>query len=587
MKFGKLELNPAFNPGVLDTGTWDGVAAAAQVRAAGCDWTAIAAAARLLRGWPATGPLQWWPGSAAVTPQGVWVLADLPDGQSVLIGIGSERSDRGPGGPLAQWSAGPDCVIQVLPTSAAVLDVYCRLFKPAKGPQALGDEPRLGIGTRMTTQVWPGIFEAMAREKMAANSIQNSIRELSLLEDLLAALPPETNYSTGIGTIEVGWTGSTYEGLWVAGVLAALRCDHELLYGADADHVQVKRGPGGVERARRVLRAARYYSFYTLDMADVLDYAALATASGVPVRRLIEGKIPEADERRLVLEYLLRPQFVGLKRYQLDVDTAGRLIGKYWDALASVEVLAAEISHLKSGVPFDLELTIDEHPPEVAAFDCLTTDAEVLFLALEIKRRRLPITHLAPNFGQEKGYDYRCPDGLAGLEQRARAQFEIAAEFGLMLDVHSGDDLSSDTRQVFGRAASGRLHFKVSPMLQVIYAETLQQHHPDVFDRWWNDAWAYAQREAAAGSPAAEAALAELAAAPGASRSCRQKVFMSYSFPFVGRRDAHGQFLHREEFYRLSPPFLAAYQARVAEWLSEVAADVFHSTNHSHAIISR
>jgi hypothetical protein len=434
----------------------------------------------------------------------------------------------------------------VFPASAAVLDVYCRLFKPDKGPQALGDIPRLGIGTRMTTQVWPGIFAAMVRERMAANLIQNSIRELSLLDDLLEARPAEKNYSTGIGTIEAGWTGSTYEGLWVAGVLAALKCRHELAYGADADHVQVKRGPQGIERARRVLRAARYYSFYTLDMADVLDYAALATPAGAAVRALIECKIPEPDERRAVLEYLTRPQQIGPKSHQL-----------------------------KSGVSFDLELTIDEHPPEVAAFDCLTTDAEVLFLALEIKRRRLPITHLAPNFGQEKGHDYRGPDGLAGLEQRARSQFEIAAEFGLMLDVHSGDDLSSETRKVFGRASAGRLHFKVSPMLQLIYAETLQQFHPELFDRWWDDALAYAQREAGKGSSVARECLAELARSPGAPRSSRQRVFQSYSFPFVGRRDGRGQFLHREEFYRLSAEFLTAYQDRVAAWLGAVAADVF------------
>src|SRR5439155_21380318 len=114
------------------------------------------------------------------------------------------------------------------------------------------------IGTRMTTAVWPGIFSAMTRGGFAANAIQNSIRELSLLDDLLAGAPPEQNYATGIGMVECGWTGSTYEGVWVGGVLSALKGDGPLRYGADADHVQVKRGTDGVERAKRVLRAARY-----------------------------------------------------------------------------------------------------------------------------------------------------------------------------------------------------------------------------------------------------------------------------------------------------------------------------------------
>ena len=43
-------------------------------------------------------------------------------------------------------------------------------------------------------------------------------------------------------------------------------------------------------------------------------------------------------------------------------------------------------------------------------------------------------------------------DGLAGLERRVRAEFEIASGFGLMLDVHSGDDLTSATRRVLSSA---------------------------------------------------------------------------------------------------------------------------------------
>jgi hypothetical protein len=47
--------------------------------------------------------------------------------------------------------------------------------------------------------------------------------------------------------------------------------------GADADHIQVKRGPDGLARAKHYLTAARYYSFYTLDVADMVDYEALKT----------------------------------------------------------------------------------------------------------------------------------------------------------------------------------------------------------------------------------------------------------------------------------------------------------------------
>lgn len=577
MKFGELEMNPAVNPGVLDTGTWDVPAAAAYLRAQTYDGVDTAAALRRGAAVPLSGGVRAWNGSASVTPGAVWFLASLPDGQAVLACVGKPGADQDLGRPFDERTSPSGEVTRFFPTSAPVLDAYCRLLKPAKAPRALGATPRLGIGTRMTTQVWPGIFDAMVSRGMAANSIQNSIRELCLLDDLLAGKPPEKNYSTGIGTIEMGWTGSTYEGLLVAGVLAALMFEGDLTYGADADHVQVKRGPDGVERARRVIRAARYYSFYTLDMADVLNYAALG-APAAESEAFLTGRIPDEKERAEVVEWHARTQDIGGKTYAPDRALIGRFVGKYWDALAIVRELAAYIASLKAGVAFDLELTIDEHPPEVAAFDCLTTDEEVLFLAREIKRRRLPITHLAPNFGQEKGHDYRGPDGRAGLEARARAQFGIASAFGLMLDVHSGDDLGRETRRVFGRASGGRVHFKVSPMLQIIYAEVLQEYHPDLFRRWWDDALAYARREAANGSPTARECLAELETDPAPSP--RHRVFHSYSFPFVGRRDASGQFLNRAEFYTLSPAFLDAHRRRIGAWLGEIADDVFNSTTN-------
>lgn len=575
MKFGQLEINPAENPGVLDTGTWDVVAACEQVRAAKYDWAAAANAFRKGTAPPPADTVRPWNSSVSVTRNAVWFLVSLPDGQDVFLRVGQAEEGAVLGQPLAQWRLPNEDWLGVFATDAAILDRYCRLLKPDKGPQALGATPRLGIGTRMTTQVWPGIFDAMAQRGLAANAIQNSIRELSLLDDLLAARPPESNYSTGIGLIEAGWTGSTFEGLWVTGVLAALKSDHALRYGADADHVQVKRGAAGVERAKRVIRAARYYSFYTLDMADVLNYSALNESSASQAEAFLAQKISDASERRGVVEHHTKSFKVGGRNYRLDSAAVGRFVGKYWDTLNTVGELAEYIASLKAGVAFDLELTIDEHPPEVAAFDCLTTDEEVLFLAREIQRRGLPITHLAPNFGQEKGHDYRCPDGLPGLERRVRAQFEIASEFGLMLDVHSGDDLGRETRRVFGRATGGKLHFKVSPMLQLIYAELLQEFHPALFQRWWEDALAYARREAATGSPVARECLSELDSVPGARPSARHKVFHYYSFPFVGRRDAQGQFLQRAEFYRLSPAFGEAYRQRLSHWLGELADDVF------------
>ncbi len=100
----------------------------------------------------------------------------------------------------------------------------------------------------------------------------------------------------------------------------------------------------------------------------------------------------------------------------------------------------------------------------------------------------------------------------------------------------------------------------------------LAEYHPALFHRWWQDALAYAQREAAAGSAfALECIRHSSAGAP----SPHDTVFHHFSFAFVGRRDAGGQFVCREEFYDLSPAFYQAYRQCVAVYLLELADDLF------------
>jgi hypothetical protein len=120
----------------------------------------------------------------------------------------------------------------------------------------------------------------MDRGHFSANAIQNSVRELNPLDNLLEGRPADVNYAFNFGTIETGYTGSTYEGLWVAGVSGGLQNDCRTQYGADADHLQVKRGADGLSRARKLVDASRYYTFFTLDVSDVLDYGALSARPG-------------------------------------------------------------------------------------------------------------------------------------------------------------------------------------------------------------------------------------------------------------------------------------------------------------------
>ncbi len=529
MRFGKLELDPAVSPAVLDTLTWDLSHACRIVGSVPMRyWHTVYRAIAGQQVPPSHDCCVPYSGSLARQEGAVYSLARLSDGQHVFLEFGGEDATLGV--PLQVIFPSDDLPLAVYAVSVASVRQYLRTLRPDKGPRALGAVPRLGIGTRMSTSAWPGIWRAMDEGRFAANAIQNSVRELNLLDDVLAGRPARSNYLYGFGTLEEGHTGSTFEGLWLAGVIAALKADTQPVYGADADHITVRRGPGGLERAQRIIDAARDYTFFTLDVSDIVDYA------------LAEAK---------------------------------QLAVKYGPALDVVVELSAYIKNLKGDCPFDLELSIDECPAQMDASACLTTETELLFLIEELQRRSVPITHIAPNVGIVKGQDYTGAGGLAGFERRIGGLLEIATEQGIMLDFHSGDDLRSAARQAIGRATHGWNHFKVSPSLQVIFGEVLHEVCPERFQFWWEDTLAYARREAAAGSTFAAQCLREYETSEDPAPAPHHSVFHHYNFASVGRRDDDGQFVHRAKFYDLPAEFFRAYHNRIHRFLCDVAADVF------------
>ena len=573
MLFGKLELDPARSPAVLDTATWDRDAACREVTGRRALWSALyrdlAAGTARARG-SAGAP---FPRAVIVEPSRLHCLAALADGQRAFVRVGGPGGESPLGPPMCRSSLGGGGTVSAYPADAAVIDAFCRALAPANAPRALGRTPRLGIGTRMTTKVWPAIFAAMDRKRFAANSIQNSVRELNLLDDLREGKEPERNYASGFGMIESGYTGSTFEGLWVYGVLAALEHDRPLAYGADADHIQFKRSDRDFARVDRVVRAARYYTFFTLDTADVLSYDAYERRG--EGERLLEQTAVSAAERSDILAWHAAPLRVGQRTYRLDADTVGRCAAKYGAALDATGALHGRLVALRGGAPFDLEFAFDEHPPEVSGPDCISTEEEVVFVVRELARRGLPATHIAPNFGIEKGFDYRLADGLPGLRARVEAIFRIAEATGLLLDFHSADDLSAATRKVIGRATGGRLHYKISPMLHLIMARTVSACAPELFHRWWNDALAYAQLEAGRGSAIAAESLRALASSADPSPAPEHEVFRHFFFAYPGRRDPAGRFVNREQFYALSADCTAAYQEQVSAHLESIAEDLF------------
>jgi hypothetical protein len=586
MRFEKIEIEPRKNPAVLDTATWKPKSAWNAVCAVNESyWNLVAKAVREGRLLPIGERCIVFAGSCAEYRASCFFLAGLADGQQVFIALETpyselktDRKDSLLGEPINRRSLKDGTCLAVYRTDSATVDRYGSLIRTDKGPKALGATPRLGVGSRMTVAAWPGVWRAMEKFNFLANPIQNSVREVNLLDDLLAGRQPRYNYLANFGKVPEGHTGSTFEGLWVAGVLEALKADSSPPFGADADHITVRREASDINHAKSVIEAAHHYTFFTLDVSDILNYDAMEVCSESASLEYLSNYIVKPNRQSEVLTYHADKRYFAGREYQLDKAAIGRLVGKYWHALDAVEQLAGHISTVKNGAPFDLELSIDETPPGVDAFTCLTTDIELIFLLLELQRRQIPLTHIAPNFGVEKGLDYRGQDGLAALEKRVSMLYDISCEFGIMLDCHSGDDLKSSTRQVFGRATQGNIHFKVSPALQVIFAETMNDMDPQRFRFWWEDTLDYARREAAAGSVFAAECLRRYETDVNSTPSPRHAVFHYYNFATVGRRDSNGQFIHREKFYDLSVEFYREYQKRVCEYLREVAADVLNCT---------
>lgn len=195
MRFGKLEINPAKNPAILDTATWDPESAWGVVQSLDdAYWHSIQEAIEQDNPLPVVDGFIPHTTSSARCHGGALFLASLADGQEVFveIGAGDESVLETPIG-VETLEAGSR--IAMYKTDAAVIDRFFRFVNPVSGPRAMGAVPRLGIGSRMTTVVWPGVFRAMDTCGFAANAIQNSVRELNLLSNLLAGRPADRNYA--------------------------------------------------------------------------------------------------------------------------------------------------------------------------------------------------------------------------------------------------------------------------------------------------------------------------------------------------------------------------------------------------------
>lgn len=522
-----IELDPAQNPAVLDTCTWDPAGAVRQCEAQSAALNQLAQAAGTAHCEGCLkGALADFDGAvvpSASLKNGVgWFILRLADGQRVIIGA----SASAPPVEIETIGSAAGGKAIIAPVNTVTLKWYITQIAPQFSPRAFGAVPRIGIGNRQTVTVWPGVIEGLEAIGGPAETVQNSAyRELAPMDMILAPPGSEVTYLPGHGSLSIGHTGSSIEGFWLAGVLAHIENGCREPYGADLDHIPVKSDDeAGIAKAKHLIDCGRHFSFFTLDTSFLFDFS----------------KSDPGD------------------RYDRSIEAALEMYNY--------------ISGLKAGEPFDFEFSLDEGPE-------ITEPAELRYVLDRLTRKGIKVAFIAPNVGFEKRVDYRKPDGLPALEARVREMSRIAAEYGALLDFHSGSDKSSETYRTISRAAGAKLKLKVSGKLQLILAEVMADLDPEFFKEWWDYTLLSAKADAESGSEVAAqyiALLEERRTREGAAflPSPNDRFFTDFSFGMVGAKDEKGNFLHRDRFYALKPDVQEEYTRRTAAYVVKLAEDL-------------
>jgi len=594
VRAGDVILRPAHSPAVLDTATWNMARAIALLQSSGSFLESITH--RVIDGTLAPGEataenLILFPDSLKADQGVSFILARFCDAQRAILAFSDDRSK------LQELRTSFDGIhiesfasvqVALIPADIDNVRYLVEHIATAFGPQSMGPTPRLGIGDRMTSFVFPGAFDALEQLSLPCNVVQNSVgRELAPVRGLLSSEPLPQTYLPGLGTLMVGHTGSSIEGLWLEGVLWGIQLGVSVApWGADADHVPVKRSESseGMDQAKVLLDSSRDYTFFTMDTSDLFDYSA-TKLEGATLQQAFEALIPNASQRKALVgrhtQPFDAPGLVGSGgyRYRPAEEQVMRFAVKYWHGIAATEELNQYIASIRDGRGYDFEFSMDERPLDISALESVTPDEEVIFVLRELESRGIRCTHVAPNFGVEKGVDYRLPDGRDGLQDRSARMAAIADRFGVILDYHSGDDLSRETRQRIAEGTGGVLDYKISPILQIIYSEVLADLDPERFRWWWDTTRDMVEREAARGEDVAEKYLKELAhreTDEGANFWPRvdDHFFWNYSFAVVGARDENGQQLHREMFYDVSSEVEQEVRTRTKDYIVQLAQDV-------------
>jgi hypothetical protein len=477
----------ACNPGFLDTLTWDEGRATALGLQAIRDARLAGLAQMMGDGRPATRqaldrpirrasrpPLNLVPASVSVHPRhGLWLVGILADGQHVLVSVMSGARPVPPpafGAPLCsslQEHGGRTTAVRLFPLDLARLRALLAEVAPAHAP-AVPDRPGLGIGCRMGVLDVPVAVQAVRRYGLCASVIQSSVyRELAPLADLTRLPLPQIDLP-GVGLVPLAHTGMSITGQYVAMMVERLKLGDPTPIAVDADHLPLRGAGGAGQRlARRLIREAADRSLFTLDPhfclygGDRRLMQAAADGRGPEIEAAFRRWFSPGEQKDLIARYVGRririPDPMGRKDFALCMSGAelADCAVRFQEPLRAIEEAAAEIRRVKGGVPFALEISVDEVPG-------MSEPHHFYYLCAELLRRGIQAFSVAPGLGFSKlDVDVRDPEGA--FATRVSILAGISAEVGAVMGIHSGDGKSVRVRRVLAKATGGNFWYKISP----------------------------------------------------------------------------------------------------------------------------
>jgi hypothetical protein len=289
-------------------------------------------------------------------------------------------------------------------------------------PVALGLKKSFGFGDRLGLAT-PGHYTAVTKTDFAPIFAQQSVREMERTQ----RTPQEV-----LGAAQKALATLGFSGAW----------------GADADHHKT---PQDVERS-----AAAGFTFFTIDPSAFVNNDA-DRMSGSQLEAAIASMESDGVFARGWAQDHLNRRFEVSANLTLSFtpELLDRAAVKYGRAIAHSATMSAAIAKACAGRAFDVEVSVDET-------DSVTSPLDHLFCGLELKRREVPVTSLAPRFiGEfEKGIDYR--GDLVAFEKQLGEHVAVAKFCGpYKISIHSGSDKFSIYPGI-GRICGELLHVKTA-----------------------------------------------------------------------------------------------------------------------------